>query len=61
MDFGLFMMPLHPPRRAFADAYDRDIALIVQADRLGRHPGPDRLLSGDWNAASPQRRHHRLD
>jgi hypothetical protein len=29
MDFGLFMMPLHPPRRSFADAYDRDIALIV--------------------------------
>ena len=37
MDFGLFMMPLHPPRRSFADAYDRDIALIVQADRLGYH------------------------
>ena len=37
MDFGLFMMPLHPPRRSFADAYDRDIDLIVQADRLGYH------------------------
>src|SRR5256712_13863661 len=37
MDFGLFMMPLHPPRRSFADSYDRDIALIVQADRLGYH------------------------
>jgi len=35
MDFGLFMMPLHPPRRSFADAYDRDIALIVQADQRG--------------------------
>src|SRR5215470_12544345 len=35
MDFGLFMMPLHPPDRAFADAYDRDIAQIVLADRLG--------------------------
>ncbi|MFQ6027582.1 MAG: LLM class flavin-dependent oxidoreductase [Dehalococcoidia bacterium] len=35
MDFGLFMMPLHPPRRSFADSYDRDIELIVQADRLG--------------------------
>ena len=29
--------PSHPPRRSFADAYDRDIALIVQADRLGYH------------------------
>ncbi len=37
MDFGLFMMPLHPPRRSFADSYDRDIELIVQADRLGYH------------------------
>ena len=37
MDFGLFMMPLHPPRRSFADAYDRDITLLVQADQLGYH------------------------
>ena len=37
MDFGLFMMPLHPPRRSLADCYDRDIELIVQADRLGYH------------------------
>ena len=37
MDFGLFMMPLHPPRRSFADSYDRDMELIVQADRLGFH------------------------
>lgn len=35
MQFGLFMMPLHPPYRAFADAYDRDIDQIVLADRLG--------------------------
>jgi alkanesulfonate monooxygenase SsuD/methylene tetrahydromethanopterin reductase-like flavin-dependent oxidoreductase (luciferase family) len=35
MQFGLFMMPLHPPHRAFADAYDRDIDQIVLADRLG--------------------------
>src|SRR5262245_1692190 len=35
MRFGLFMMPLHPPYRAFADAYDRDVAQIVLADRLG--------------------------
>ena len=37
MNFGLFMMPLHPPRRSFSDSYDRDIELIVQADRLGYH------------------------
>ena len=35
MNFGLFMMPLHPPRRSYADSYDRDIELIVQADQLG--------------------------
>ena len=35
MNFGLFMMPLHPPRRSFADSYDRDMVLIVQADELG--------------------------
>ena len=37
MNFGLFMMPLHPPKRSFADSYDRDIELIVQANRLGYH------------------------
>jgi alkanesulfonate monooxygenase SsuD/methylene tetrahydromethanopterin reductase-like flavin-dependent oxidoreductase (luciferase family) len=35
MQFGLFMMPLHPPHRTFADSYDRDIDQIVLADRLG--------------------------
>jgi alkanesulfonate monooxygenase SsuD/methylene tetrahydromethanopterin reductase-like flavin-dependent oxidoreductase (luciferase family) len=37
MQFGLFMMPLHPPHRDFADAYQRDIDQIVLADRLGFH------------------------
>ena len=37
MNFGLFMMPLHPPTRSFADSYDRDMELIVQADKLGYH------------------------
>jgi len=60
MQFGLFMMPLHPPHRAFADCYDRDIAQIVLADQLGFHeawvgehlterwenaPAPDLLLA----------------
>ena len=37
MEFGLFMMPLHPPYRSYADSYDRDLALLVEADRLGFH------------------------
>ena len=35
MQFGLFMMPLHPPYRDFADAYERDLDQLVLADRLG--------------------------
>ena len=35
MQFGLFMMPIHPPYRDFADCYDRDVAQLVLADRLG--------------------------
>ena len=35
MNFGLFMMPLHPPHRSYADSYDRDLDLIVKADQLG--------------------------
>ncbi|RPH82327.1 MAG: LLM class flavin-dependent oxidoreductase, partial [Candidatus Rokuibacteriota bacterium] len=35
MNFGLFMMPLHPPHRSFADSYQRDVEQIVLADRLG--------------------------
>ena len=35
MQFGLFMMPLHPPHRSYADSYDRDLDLIVKADQLG--------------------------
>lgn len=35
MQFGLFMMPLHPPERSFADSYERDLEQIVLADRLG--------------------------
>lgn len=33
MQFGLFMMPLHPPERSFTESYDRDLAQIVLADR----------------------------
>ena len=37
MEFGLFMMPLHPPYRSYSDSYDRDLDLLVEADRLGFH------------------------
>ena len=37
MQFGLFMMHLHPPERSFTESYDRDLAQIVWADRLGYH------------------------
>jgi alkanesulfonate monooxygenase SsuD/methylene tetrahydromethanopterin reductase-like flavin-dependent oxidoreductase (luciferase family) len=32
---GLFMMPMHPPERPHADAYELDIETLVAADRLG--------------------------
>lgn len=55
MNFGLFMMPLHPPDRAFADAYDRDIDQIVLADRLGfREAWVGEHLTERWeNAPAP--------
>ena len=37
MEFGLFMMPLHPPERSFVESYQRDLAQIRLADRLGYH------------------------
>ena len=37
MEFGLFMMPLHPPYRSYSDSYDRDLELLALADRLGYH------------------------
>src|SRR5262245_35670665 len=55
MQFGLFMMPLHPPYRAFADAYDRDVDQIVLADRLGfREAWVGEHLTERWeNAPAP--------
>ena len=55
MQFGLFMMPLHPPHRAFADGYDRDIAQIVLADQLGfREVWVGEYLTERWeNAPAP--------
>jgi alkanesulfonate monooxygenase SsuD/methylene tetrahydromethanopterin reductase-like flavin-dependent oxidoreductase (luciferase family) len=52
MQFGLFMMPLHPPHRAFADAYDRDVDQIVLADRLGfREAWVGEHLTERWEIA----------
>jgi len=55
MQFGLFMMPLHPPHRAFADGYDRDVAQIVLADQLGfREAWVGEHLTERWeNAPAP--------
>src|SRR4029434_4638384 len=55
MQFGLFMTPLHPPHRAFADGYERDVAQIVLADRLGfREAWVGEHLTERWeNAPAP--------
>jgi len=55
MQFGLFMMPLHPPHRAFADGYDRDVSQIVLADQLGfREAWVGEHLTERWeNAPAP--------
>jgi alkanesulfonate monooxygenase SsuD/methylene tetrahydromethanopterin reductase-like flavin-dependent oxidoreductase (luciferase family) len=55
MQFGLFMMPLHPPHRTFAESYRRDIDQIVLADRLGfREAWIGEHLTERWeNAPAP--------
>ena len=35
MKLGLFMMPMHPPEKPHADAYELDIDTLVAADQLG--------------------------
>ena len=56
MQFGLFMMPLHPPERSFVDSYERDLAQIVLADRLGyREVWIGEHLTERWeNAPAPE-------
>src|SRR6266702_7611132 len=48
-------MPLHPPHRAFADGYERDVAQIVLADQLGfREAWVGEHLTERWeNAPAP--------
>lgn len=35
MRLGLFMMPMHPPEKPHADAYELDLQTLVAADQLG--------------------------
>lgn len=35
MEYGLFIMPVHPPGRPVADTYDEDLETLIAADRLG--------------------------
>lgn len=35
MEYGLFIMPLHPPARPVAETYDDDLETLIAADRLG--------------------------
>ncbi|MEM7539639.1 MAG: LLM class flavin-dependent oxidoreductase [Chloroflexota bacterium] len=35
MNFGLFMMPIHPPEKNRTQSFQEDIELIVHADELG--------------------------
>ncbi len=55
MQFGLFMMPLHPPHRPLADGYQRDVDQLVLADRLGfREAWVGEHLTERWeNAPAP--------
>ena len=34
MQFGLFMMPLHPPERSFTESYDRDLAQPLRREEM---------------------------
>ena len=35
MEYGLFMMPSHPPERSIYDAHQWDLDCLVLADELG--------------------------
>lgn len=35
MEYGLFIMPVHPPQRPVVDTYDDDLRTLIAADRLG--------------------------
>lgn len=35
VDYGMFIMPFHPPSKPIAQCYDEDLELIVRAEELG--------------------------
>jgi alkanesulfonate monooxygenase SsuD/methylene tetrahydromethanopterin reductase-like flavin-dependent oxidoreductase (luciferase family) len=35
IDYGMFIMPYHPPEKPLAQGYDEDLELIVRAEELG--------------------------
>src|SRR5947208_13470323 len=35
INYGMFIMPFHPPTKPLAQAYDEDLELIVRAEELG--------------------------
>src|SRR3954462_6376886 len=35
INYGMFIMPFHPPAKPLAQSYDEDLALIVRAEELG--------------------------
>jgi alkanesulfonate monooxygenase SsuD/methylene tetrahydromethanopterin reductase-like flavin-dependent oxidoreductase (luciferase family) len=57
MQFGLFMMPLHPPYRAFADCYDRDIDQMTSTkltpSMLDEAVTVDYLMEHVWIVGDP--------
>ena len=35
IDYGMFIMPFHPPDKPLAQCYDEDLDLIVRVEELG--------------------------
>lgn len=35
IDYGMFIMPFHPPEKPLAQTYDEDLELIIRAEQLG--------------------------
>ena len=35
IDYGMFIMPFHPPSKPLSQCFDEDIELVVRAEELG--------------------------
>ena len=35
IDYGMFIMPFHPPEKPLSQGYDEDLELIIRAEELG--------------------------